>query len=175
MWLYTHIQSADLRSLDEVASGQLVTRSITDLQLIEQLLRLFPTLIGFTPLIIAVAILVIILNPLIGILAILALPVNLLLLRLFSRRLRALSWAELNERAEVTRTIDEPVRGIRVVKAFGRRGRDRGGREGHRHAPTVLDDAGSAAGQVRRRHEAGAAHRERRVLAFGAWRLSVGP
>ena len=62
----------------------------------------------------------IILNPLIGILAVLALPINLLLLRKFSRRLRALSWAELNERAEVTRAIDEPVRGIRVVKAFGR-------------------------------------------------------
>ena len=31
-----------------------------------------------------------------------------------------LSWAELNERAEVTHAIDEPVRGIRVVKAFGR-------------------------------------------------------
>ena len=31
-----------------------------------------------------------------------------------------LSWAELNERAEVARAIDEPVRGIRVVKAFGR-------------------------------------------------------
>ena len=35
-------------------------------------------------------------------------------------KLAALSWAELNERAEVTTAVDEPVRGIRVVKAFGR-------------------------------------------------------
>lgn len=120
VWLYTHVQSADLRALDKVATGQLITRSITDLQLVEQLLRIFPTLIGFTPLLLALSVIVIILNPFIGVLAVLALPVNVLLLRLFSRRLRALSWAELNERAEVARAIDEPVRGIRVVKAFGR-------------------------------------------------------
>ena len=120
VWLYTHIQSADLRALDKVATGQLVTRSITDLQLVEQLLRIFPTLIGFAPLLIALGVLVIILNPFIGVLAVLALPLNIIMLRAFSRRLRALSWAELNERAEVARAIDEPVRGIRVVKAFGR-------------------------------------------------------
>ena len=44
VWLYTHVQSAELRNLDQVSTGQLVTRSITDLQLIEQLLRIFPTL-----------------------------------------------------------------------------------------------------------------------------------
>ncbi len=120
VWLYTHVQSADLRNLDRVATGQLVTRSITDLQLVEQLLRIFPTLIGFTPLLVALSVIVIILNPFVGIMAILALPINIIILRRFSRRLRALSWAELNERAEVTRAIDEPVRGIRVVKAFGR-------------------------------------------------------
>jgi ABC-type multidrug transport system fused ATPase/permease subunit len=120
VWLYTHVQSAELRALDQVATGQLITRSITDLQLVEYFLRVFPTLIGFSPLLIAVAVLVIILNPFIGVMAILALPLNIIILRRFTKRLRALSWAELNERAEVTRSIDEPVRGIRVVKAFGR-------------------------------------------------------
>jgi ABC-type multidrug transport system fused ATPase/permease subunit len=43
VWLYTQVQSAELRNLDQVATGQLVTRSITDLQLVEQLLRVFPT------------------------------------------------------------------------------------------------------------------------------------
>ena len=120
VWLYTHIQSAELRSLDQVATGQLITRSITDLQLVEQLLRIAPTLIGIAPLLLALGLVVVILNPFVGVFAFLALPINLLLVRKFSRRLRALSWAELNERAEVTRAMDEPVRGIRVVKAFGR-------------------------------------------------------
>ena len=121
VWLYTHIQSADLRALDKVATGQLVTRSITDLQLVENLLRIFPTLIGFAPLLIALSACSSSSSTRSSVcIAVLALPVNLFMLRLFSRRLRALSWAELNERAEVARAIDEPVRGIRVVKAFGR-------------------------------------------------------
>jgi ATP-binding cassette, subfamily B, bacterial len=120
VWLYTHIQSADLRRLDAVASGQLVTRSLTDLALIEQLLLVFPAIIAYLPLLLALAILVTILSPPMGILALASLPLNLWLLSRFRVRLRGLSWAELNERAEVMRTIDEPVRGIRVVKAFGR-------------------------------------------------------
>jgi ATP-binding cassette subfamily B protein len=125
VWLYTHIQSADLRRLDQVATGQLVTRSLTDIQLVDTLLRVFPTLIGYAPILLSVAIIVTILSPLMGIVSVVALPVNIWLVNKFRRKLRALSWAELNERAEVTTAIDEPVRGIRVVKAFGREDRER--------------------------------------------------
>ena len=125
VWLYTHIQSAELRRLDAVANGQLVTRSLTDVALVETLLRIFPTLVGFTPLLLAAGVIVIIISPIMGVLTLIALPLNLSLLLRFRLRLRALSWAELNERAEVTGAIDEPVRGIRVVKAFGREEKER--------------------------------------------------
>jgi ATP-binding cassette subfamily B protein len=125
VWLYTHIQSADLRRLDRVATGQLVTRSLTDIYLVDQLLKLFPTLIGYAPILFAVAVIVTIISPIMGVLSILAIPTNVWLLNRFRTRLRALSWAELNERAEVTTAIDEPVRGIRVVKAFGREPQER--------------------------------------------------
>jgi ATP-binding cassette, subfamily B, bacterial len=125
VWLYTHIQSAELRRLDQVATGQLVTRSLTDIQLVDTLLRIFPTLIGFAPVLLAIEIVVTIISPLMGIVSVLAIPLNVWLVNKFRRRLRALSWAELNERAEVTTAIDEPVRGIRVVKAFGREDRER--------------------------------------------------
>jgi ATP-binding cassette subfamily B protein len=125
VWLYTHIQSAELRRLDQVATGQLVTRSLTDIQLVDTLLRVFPTLIGYTPILLSVAIIVTIISPFMGIVSLLALPINIWLVNRFRTRLRALSWAELNERAEVTSAIDEPVRGIRVVKAFGREAKER--------------------------------------------------
>ena len=54
VWLYTHIQSADLRRLDQVATGQLVTRSLTDIQLVDTLLKTFPQLIGYAPILIAI-------------------------------------------------------------------------------------------------------------------------
>jgi ATP-binding cassette subfamily B protein len=102
VWLYTHIQSADLRRLDQVATGQLVTRSLTDIQLVDTLLKTFPQLIGYAPILIAISVIVTIISPVMGVLAILALPINIWLVNKFRSRLRALSWAELNERAEVT-------------------------------------------------------------------------
>ena len=74
VWLYTHIQSAELRRLDALASGQLVTRSLTDVQLVETLLRIFPTLFGFVPVLIAIAVIVIIISPIMGVLTLVAFP-----------------------------------------------------------------------------------------------------
>lgn len=119
-WLYTHVQAAELRRLQTVDSGQLVTRALTDLQLLENLLTIFPTVIGYTPLLLAISVYLFVVNPIMGVISLLALPINLWYINRFRTRLRALSWADLNERAEVTAAIDEPVRGIRVVKAFGR-------------------------------------------------------
>ena len=123
-WLYTRIQWAELRRLDTVASGQLVTRSMTDLQLLVQLLQIFPALVGLAPVLVALAIFMFILSPPLAGIALVSIPVNAWLVYRFRLRLWGLSWAELNERAEVTSAIDEPVRGIRVVKAFGREGEE---------------------------------------------------
>ena len=174
VWLYTHIQSADLRALDKVATGQLVTRSITDLQLVEQLLRIFPTLIGFAPLLIALGMLVIILNPSIGILAVLGRSGEpAACCSRFSRALRGLSWAELNERAEVAahhrRAGARHPRGQGVRTRGGRRPRKVAGR--HRDGLPVLDDPGAPARQLRRRDEAVPLLIQCALLALGAWRL----
>ena len=124
-WLYTRIQSADLTRLDAMTSGQLVTRSMSDLTLVQVILGLLPLVLGIVPIILGLGIYLVILNPLMGLTSLLALLINLWLIRKLGPRLRALSWAELNERAEVTTAIDEPVRGIRVVQAFGREEQER--------------------------------------------------
>jgi ATP-binding cassette subfamily B protein len=123
VWLYTHIQSAELRRLDALASGQLVTRSLTDVQLVETLLRIFPTLVGFVPVLIAIAVIVIIISPIMGVLTLVAFPINLWLLHRFRHGLRALSWAELRA-AESQRDRRAGARHPRV-KAFGREDKER--------------------------------------------------
>lgn len=123
--LYRSFQSADLQRLDRMASGQLITRAMTDLTMVERMMQFLPTLFAFVPVIIGMGIFLIILNPLMGVLAAASFPLNIWLLRRFKERLWGLSWSELNERAEVTAAVDEPVRGIRVVKAFGREEHER--------------------------------------------------
>lgn len=124
--LYDAVQSARPERLRSLASGQLITRSITDLHILEAFLRFAPLVIGILPLFIGVGIYMVILNPLLAFVAMGGLPVNIWLLRRFRTRLWGLSFAELNERAEVASAIDEPVRGIRVVRAFGREDYERG-------------------------------------------------
>lgn len=124
--LYAAVQSARPERLRSLASGQLITRSITDLHILEAFLRFAPLIIGIMPLFIGVGIYMVILNPLLAVVAMGGLPVNIWLLRRFRTRLWGLSFAELNERAEVASSIDEPVRGIRVVRAFGREEYERG-------------------------------------------------
>src|SRR4051812_20032697 len=125
VWLYTRIQSAELMRLDAVASGQLVTRALTDLDLLERLLGIMPTIVGLGPLMLAIGFFLMFLSPPMAILAMAPVFINGWILRRFRHRLWGLSWAELNERAEVMAAIDEPVRGIRVVKAFGREEQER--------------------------------------------------
>jgi ATP-binding cassette subfamily B protein len=119
-WLYTRIQSAELRRLDQVASGQMVMRSMTDLQLLVQLLTVFPTLVGVAPIIFALWLFMLFLSWPLALISAVGLPFNIWLVWRFRKRLWGLSWAELNERGEVMGAIGEPVKGIRVVKAFGR-------------------------------------------------------
>lgn len=123
---YKAVHSALPERLHAMASGQLITRSLTDMQLMERFLRFAPTIVGILPLFIGVGIYMIVINPVLAVVAMSGLPINIWLLRRFRVRLWGLTFAELNERAEVAAAIDEPVRGIRVVRAFGREEYERG-------------------------------------------------
>jgi ATP-binding cassette, subfamily B, bacterial len=118
-WLYDRLQALDPRSLDGLAAGQLVTRSLTDLNFMEQLTAVLPVVLVSGVILSAVAIVMVIINPIMGTVMLIAFPANAFIVSRMARRLRAMSWLSLHRRAGVTTAIDEPVRGIRVVKAFG--------------------------------------------------------
>jgi ATP-binding cassette subfamily B protein len=119
-WLHEKLSSADPKQLDELAGGQLVTRALTDLQMLELLLTIIPILFIAVTLLSAVAVIMLVINLPLGLLALVVLPVNGIIVARIRRRLWALSWATLDRRAQVTTRVDEAVRGIRVVKSFGR-------------------------------------------------------
>ena len=125
-WLYQRLQAIDPRSLDGLATGQMMTRAMTDLGFLMAIILVLPAVAPL--LIFGMAILVIMLIwswPL-TLLTLGALPVNYFIVRRIVRRLWGLSWVALNRRAEVSVAIDEPVRGVRVVKTFGREEFERG-------------------------------------------------
>ncbi len=123
--LYHAIQTADVRELDTIAGGQLITRSLSDLQIVQSIMNLLPQALALGPAIFGIGVYLFILSPPLAVVVLLPVPIMVKLLRTIRPKLAALSWAELNERAEVATAVDEPVRGIRVVKAFGREEHER--------------------------------------------------
>lgn len=117
-WLYDQLQAVEPTALDRLSAGQLVTRALTDLSFLEGLTSVLPVAIIAVVVLVAAAIVMVVINPLMGVVTLIAIPVNASIVKGMARRLRALSWLSLHRRAEVTTRIDEPVRGIRVVKAF---------------------------------------------------------
>ena len=124
-WLYTRVQWADLRMPKQMATGQLVTRSMTDLKMVQTIIQFLPSIVTLAPATIVLLIYLAYLSFPLAVIASLALPLNLWFLSKFRLRLWGLSWADLNERAEVASAIDEPVRGVRVMRAFGREEHER--------------------------------------------------
>ncbi|HJR25866.1 MAG TPA: ABC transporter ATP-binding protein, partial [Acidimicrobiales bacterium] len=126
VWLYERLQSTDPQRLDGLATGQMVTRAMTDLLLLELVILIVPTvaIIGLS--LFAVFVLMAIIHPWLALLAITVIPVNFAIVMRIRRRLWGMSWVTLDRRAKVTTVIDESVRGARVVKAFGREEHERG-------------------------------------------------
>jgi ATP-binding cassette subfamily B protein len=124
-WLYHRLQSMSPRALDALSTGQVVTRALTDLAVLEVAILLIPGVVVGLVLLVGLAILLLVLNPVMAVISFAALPVNWILVKRIQRRLWAMSWVTLNRKAEVTTAIDEAIRGIRVVKAFGREEQER--------------------------------------------------
>lgn len=120
--LYQLLQRTDPRSLDSLPQGQLITRAITDLEILQVLILILPGIAWGAVAFVALSGYLLYLQPILGTLAMLALPLNFSLIKRVWSRLQGLSWLNLQRRAEVTTAIDESVRGIRVMKAFGREG-----------------------------------------------------
>ncbi len=124
--LYDRLQALNPRTLDKLATGQLMTRAVTDLAMLELFVVIIPTLAVTFVIIGALAVVILVQSPLMAALALSSVPINGWLVMRIRYRLLGLSWMRLHRRAEVTTAIDEAVRGIRVVKAFGREDYERG-------------------------------------------------
>lgn len=118
--LWGALQGAKPGALDALTTGQLVTRAITDLQSLQIVVVVLPTLALGIFTLLGLLIFTFVINPVLAVLALSTVPVNYFFIRRNWPRLRALSWLRLDSRARVTTVVDENVRGIRVVKAFAK-------------------------------------------------------
>ncbi len=133
--IFERLQRLDFGSHDELQTGQLVSRSSSDLGLIQGLLAFLPIIVGNLVMLFLSLIVMLFLSPPLTLVMLLAIP----LLLVASLRMRGVvfpaTWDAQQRAGEVAGVVDEAVTGVRVVKGFGQEDRE-------------LEHLGDAAGRL---------------------------
>ncbi len=117
--LFAHLQRLHFAFHDRAQTGQLMSRANTDLQQIQFFLVFIPLAIANTLTVVAVAVVLLLINPLLALLALFALPFVYLAGKRFSASIHPVVNDLQQELAELGTVVEESVAGIRVVKGFG--------------------------------------------------------
>jgi ATP-binding cassette subfamily B protein len=115
---------------DELHTGQIVSRSISDITMVQSLLSMVPMLMGNVVLFAGSLIAMAVLSPLLTLVALAVAP-SLWFVSLRSRRtLFPASWDAQQRAAAVAEVVEAAVTGVRVVKGFGQETQEMGRLEG---------------------------------------------
>ncbi|HEY1674901.1 MAG TPA: ABC transporter ATP-binding protein [Streptosporangiaceae bacterium] len=104
---------------DEIHTGQLVSRSISDINMIQSLLSLLPIALGSVLLFVVSIVIMLFLSPLLTVVALAVAPALWFIALRSRRKLFPASWTAQQQAGEVAAIVDETVGGVRVVKGFG--------------------------------------------------------
>ncbi|MFC6469307.1 ABC transporter ATP-binding protein [Gordonia humi] len=113
----------DGRSRDQIRTGQIVSRSISDLQIVQGLLAMAPLALGGAVQAVLAFAVMAWLSPLLTAIAVAVVPMLTLLVYASRRRLFAATWSAQQAAADVAGHVEETVTGVRVVKGFGQESR----------------------------------------------------
>jgi ATP-binding cassette subfamily B protein len=117
--LFAHLQRLHFAFHDRARTGQLLARSASDLQQINNLNVMIPITIANVTIVGAVTVILLVINWQLALLTLAALPLLFVVARMFAARIHPASLALQGELAELSVLAEETVSGVRVVKGFG--------------------------------------------------------
>lgn len=121
--LLASLQRLDGRRQDEIRTGQVVSRSITDLQLVQGLLAMVPLAAGALLQFVLALVVMAYLSPLLTVVALLIVPAVAIVVYRIRPTLYAATWSAQQRAADLAQHVEETVTGVRVVKGFGQESR----------------------------------------------------
>ena len=117
--MFAHLQRLHFSFHDEAQTGQLMSRANTDLQQIQSMIVNIPITFSNATIVVAVTVILLSTNFVLGVLALVCLPFVNVIARKFFQHLHPAVMAIQASSAEVATVVEETVSGIRVVKGFG--------------------------------------------------------
>jgi ATP-binding cassette, subfamily B, bacterial len=117
--LFNHIMSLHVGYHDRAQTGQLMSRSSSDLQQIQSFVVMIPITMSNLGMILAATIILFITDPLLALVALAPLPLVNVAGRKFSTSIHSAVLQVQAEQAELATVVEESIGGVRVVKGFG--------------------------------------------------------
>jgi ATP-binding cassette, subfamily B, bacterial len=108
---------------DSLRTGQVVSRAISDLQLVQGMLSMVPLVAGMVVLFVAALGAMLWLSPLLTVIALIVAPAAGVVTARTRRALFPATWSAQQRAAEIAEQVEETVTGVRVVKGFGQEAR----------------------------------------------------
>ncbi|SDN89658.1 ATP-binding cassette, subfamily B [Lentzea jiangxiensis] len=142
--VFSAVQRLDGAKQDELRTGQIVSRSITDLQLVQSLLMMVPLAVGTVVFALAALAAMLYLSVPLTIIAIVVLPLVAWLAGRTRLTLFPATWSAQQRAADLAQHVEETVTGVRVVKGFGQEAREVARLE--KHAKALFAERMRAAG-----------------------------
>jgi len=122
--VYERLQRLDFASHDQLRTGQLVSRSSSDVTLLQGLLAFLPIMLGNLVLVVVALIVMVVLSPPLTLVALLVVPAMAVAALRLRTTIFPSSWDSQQRAGEVAGVVDEAVTGVRVVKGFGQEDRE---------------------------------------------------
>jgi len=117
--LFNHILSLHVGYHDRAQTGQLMSRSSSDLQQIQSFVVMIPITMSNLGMILTATVILFITDPLLALVALAPLPLVNVAGRRFSQSIHSAVLQVQVEQAELATVVEETIGGVRVVKGFG--------------------------------------------------------
>ena len=117
--LFDSLSRLDGARQDEIHTGQLVGRSISDLNMVQSILSMVPITLGNIALFVLSIGIMVALSPVLTIVTVTVAPALWMIALASRRRLFPASWHAQQQSGDVAGIVDEAIGGVRVIKGFG--------------------------------------------------------
>ncbi|HST49391.1 ABC transporter ATP-binding protein [Jatrophihabitans sp.] len=122
--VFSSLQRLDGAAQDALQTGQVVSRSISDVGLVQGLLSFLPILSGNALLFVISLVAMVVLSPLLTLVVLAVVPALWFVAKLSSRDLFPANWSAQLQAGELVGQVEAAVTGVRVVKGFGQEHRE---------------------------------------------------
>jgi ATP-binding cassette subfamily B protein len=117
--IFEHMQRLAFSFHDRVPAGEVMARASTDLSQVRLVFAMLPITVANLAMLLLVVIVMVAMDPVVGGITAITVPLMLVTANLYARRVLKLSWDVQQKLADLNSVVEEAVAGVRVVKAYG--------------------------------------------------------